>query len=106
MKTTVVRASRLALAADDEYVTPAGCTPKGRRASEYPRAQGADRSIDTARLDLSEVLTTLGIVRGGAAVRALWYVVSLVIFESGWFPLGGAKRWLLRLFGARSAAAW
>ena len=33
-------------------------------------------------------------------VRALWYVVSLVIFESGLFPLYGIKRWLLRRFGA------
>jgi putative colanic acid biosynthesis acetyltransferase WcaF len=33
-------------------------------------------------------------------VRATWYLVSLVIFESGWVPLNGLKRWLLRLFGA------
>lgn len=33
--------------------------------------------------------------------RYLWYFVSLVVFESGWFPVYGLKRWLLRLFGAR-----
>ena len=33
-------------------------------------------------------------------VRGLWYVVSLLIFESGWFPAYGLKRRILRLFGA------
>jgi putative colanic acid biosynthesis acetyltransferase WcaF len=35
-----------------------------------------------------------------APVRALWYVLSLVVFQSGWVPLYGIKRWLLRRFGA------
>lgn len=34
-------------------------------------------------------------------VRALWYVVSLAIFESGWVPFSWAKRWLLCRFGAK-----
>ena len=34
-------------------------------------------------------------------VCALWYFVSLAIFESGWLPWGGLKRWLLRCFGAK-----
>jgi putative colanic acid biosynthesis acetyltransferase WcaF len=33
--------------------------------------------------------------------RCLWYVVSQVVFESGWIPLSLPKAWLLRLFGAR-----
>jgi putative colanic acid biosynthesis acetyltransferase WcaF len=33
-------------------------------------------------------------------VRALWYVLSLAVFQSGWFPIYGIKRWLLRRFGA------
>ena len=33
-------------------------------------------------------------------VRALWYIVSLIVFESGWFPLSRAKSAILRLFGA------
>ncbi len=37
----------------------------------------------------------------GRVVRALWYLVSLLVFESGWVPLSRPKRWLLRLFGAR-----
>lgn len=33
-------------------------------------------------------------------VRALWYVTSLIVFESGWFPVYGLKSGLLRAFGA------
>lgn len=37
----------------------------------------------------------------GRLVRTLWYFVSLLFFESGWFPWSAAKRRLLRCFGAR-----
>jgi putative colanic acid biosynthesis acetyltransferase WcaF len=37
-------------------------------------------------------------------VRGLWSVLSLVVFESGWVPLYGIKRWLLRRFGASIGA--
>jgi putative colanic acid biosynthesis acetyltransferase WcaF len=37
----------------------------------------------------------------GLVVRAVWYIVSLVIFESGWVPLSCFKAFLLRLFGAQ-----
>lgn len=37
----------------------------------------------------------------GPLMRILWYYVSLVVFESGWFPVKAPKRWLLRLFGAK-----
>jgi putative colanic acid biosynthesis acetyltransferase WcaF len=33
-------------------------------------------------------------------ICALWYFLSLIVFESGWFPVYRLKRWLLRLFGA------
>jgi putative colanic acid biosynthesis acetyltransferase WcaF len=33
-------------------------------------------------------------------VRGLWYVLSLVVFQSGLVPLYAIKRWLLRRFGA------
>jgi putative colanic acid biosynthesis acetyltransferase WcaF len=33
-------------------------------------------------------------------VIGLWMLVSLVVFESGWFPVLGLKRILLRAFGA------
>jgi putative colanic acid biosynthesis acetyltransferase WcaF len=34
-------------------------------------------------------------------IRGLWYVISMLVFESGWVPLMAPKRWILRLFGAR-----
>lgn len=37
----------------------------------------------------------------GFVVRAIWYYVSLLVFESGWFPISGPKRFLLRFFGAK-----
>lgn len=37
----------------------------------------------------------------GFVVRTIWYYVSLWIFESGWFPVSGAKAAILRCFGAR-----
>ena len=37
----------------------------------------------------------------GWPIRCAWYFVSLLFFESGWLPLSGVKRWLLRQFGAR-----
>lgn len=36
----------------------------------------------------------------GTFVRTAWYFCSLLVFESGWFPLSGPKRTILRLFGA------
>jgi putative colanic acid biosynthesis acetyltransferase WcaF len=37
----------------------------------------------------------------GWLARGVWYFVGLLLFESGWVPLSGVKRWLLRRFGAR-----
>ena len=37
----------------------------------------------------------------GPLVRILWYFLSLLVFESGWIPMSGVKRRLLRLFGAQ-----
>ena len=36
----------------------------------------------------------------GAIVRIAWYYVSLIVFESGWFPVSGLKCRVLRWFGA------
>ncbi len=36
----------------------------------------------------------------GMLVRTAWYFVSVLVFESGWFPLSRLKTSLLRLFGA------
>jgi putative colanic acid biosynthesis acetyltransferase WcaF len=38
---------------------------------------------------------------GGKLGRIAWYFVSLVLFESGWFPLVRPKVAVLRIFGAR-----
>lgn len=37
----------------------------------------------------------------GLLVRTLWYYCSLVLFETGWFPVSGVKARILRLFGAK-----
>jgi putative colanic acid biosynthesis acetyltransferase WcaF len=37
----------------------------------------------------------------GIVVRTIWYYCSLLLFESGWFPLSGVKSRILRLFGAK-----
>lgn len=37
----------------------------------------------------------------GFVVRTVWYYLSLMVFESGWFPFNGLKLRLLRLFGAK-----
>ena len=34
-------------------------------------------------------------------VRALWYFISQLIFENGWFPFSGLKTALLGMFGAK-----
>lgn len=36
----------------------------------------------------------------GFVIRMIWYYVSLVVFESGWFPFSSMKSFVLRRFGA------
>ncbi len=36
----------------------------------------------------------------GFVVQTLWYFLSLLVFESGWFPVSSLKCRLLRMFGA------
>ena len=40
----------------------------------------------------------------GKFVQVLWYLVSVALFESGWFPIGRVKPAILRAFGARIGA--
>ena len=40
---------------------------------------------------------------GSAIKRGLWYIVSLVFFQSYLFPFSSLKRFLLRMFGAQIA---
>ncbi len=63
--------------------------------------QSLENSTDRSWVDLSSYDNRWYSPGRSHFVRALWYFVSLLIFESGWFPLGGPKRWLLRRFGAR-----
>jgi putative colanic acid biosynthesis acetyltransferase WcaF len=37
----------------------------------------------------------------GPLQRTAWYITSLIVFESGWFPIIRFKAWMLRCFGAR-----
>ena len=37
----------------------------------------------------------------GVLTRTFWYFVSVVVFESAWFPVSQLKCHILRLFGAR-----
>ncbi|QDS97395.1 WcaF family extracellular polysaccharide biosynthesis acetyltransferase [Adhaeretor mobilis] len=37
----------------------------------------------------------------GTLTRTLWYFCSLLFVESVWFPFGGCKLFLLRIFGAK-----
>lgn len=68
--------------------------------TESPPAASADPP-DAAWVDLSSY--TPGDYRPGRGpiVQLLWYLTSLALFESGWFPVSRAKPSLLRLFGAR-----
>jgi putative colanic acid biosynthesis acetyltransferase WcaF len=61
----------------------------------------AENSTDRAWVDLSSYDNRSYSPGRSRFARALWYLVSLAIFESGWVPLARPKCWLLRLFGAR-----
>lgn len=37
----------------------------------------------------------------GFVVRTLWYAVSVLFFESSWFPVSRPKAWILQIFGAK-----
>ena len=46
------------------------------------------------------VSATIGIAPDGDHSSAPYGTLSALVFESGWVPLMGPKRWLLRIFGA------
>src|SRR5271166_569418 len=58
-------------------------------------------SVDAEWVDLSSYDNRSYSPGRSRLVCAIWYFVSLAIFECGWVPLVLPKRWLLRLFGAR-----
>jgi putative colanic acid biosynthesis acetyltransferase WcaF len=60
-----------------------------------------DSAEDTAWIDLSRFDNRWYAPGRGRAVRGLWYLISLLFFESGWVPFMAPKRWILRRFGAK-----
>ena len=87
---------------------------EGRSADVVPDVKVSDRGVDAPTddaavaspindtwLDLSSYDNSWYSPGRSSVIRALWYVVSLAIFESGWVPFSRVKRWLLSLFGAK-----
>jgi putative colanic acid biosynthesis acetyltransferase WcaF len=70
----------------------------------YPAARtvsDAANPSNEAWVDLSDY-TPGGYRPGrGRLTQIVWYFVSVVVFESGWFPVSGLKCSILRAFGAR-----
>jgi putative colanic acid biosynthesis acetyltransferase WcaF len=56
---------------------------------------------DVASVDLSRYQNRSYSPGRRRLVRAAWYFISLLVFESGWFPFMGPKRVILRIFGAK-----
>ena len=81
---------------DPTTLDPAVASPSGDSLLAVPRAQWASLSAYSPPKDYSP--------GRGPLIRVLWYVASLVVFQSGWMPLYGIKRWLLRRFGAAVGA--
>ena len=68
---------------------------------EHPALSGEHQTNGPrAFVDLSSFSNTKYHAGRGVVVQTLWYYCSLVFFEGGWFPFGGIKVRLLRLFGA------
>jgi putative colanic acid biosynthesis acetyltransferase WcaF len=77
-----------------------------RTSSEFesliePASTDSGFHADVAWVDLSAFDNSDYDPGRGRFTRALWYAVSVVVFESGWFPLSRLKVTLLRLFGAK-----
>jgi putative colanic acid biosynthesis acetyltransferase WcaF len=76
--------------------------PDSLTSTAAPLADGVPPlPADRAWVDLSRFANPEYDPGRGVIARTLWYYVSLLVFESGWLPLSGVKRRLLRLFGAR-----
>ena len=59
------------------------------------------QSVEVVRSDLSRFENRWYSPGRGRFVRGVWYFISLLVYESGWFPMMGPKRAILRLFGAK-----
>jgi putative colanic acid biosynthesis acetyltransferase WcaF len=79
----------------------AGAALDGRRPERNTESAADPRATQTERWMSLADYTSGSFQAGGSFIaRMAWYVLSLIIFESGWFPLYSLKRRLLRLFGA------
>lgn len=69
-------------------------------ADAKPSTREDDAPSDRAWVDLSDY--TPGDYRPGRGkfTQVLWYLVSVALFESGWFPVARVKPAVLRAFGA------
>ena len=69
-------------------------------ASDHLEA-GVESADERSFIDLGEFANPEYDPGRGRLVRTIWYFVSLVVYESGWFPFGRLKARILRWFGAR-----
>ncbi len=70
-------------------------------ASEIPRSQDSASKDDASCVNLDKYCSREYDPGRGLLVRTIWYYVSLLVFEGGWFPFHGLKVLLLRRFGAK-----
>ena len=69
-------------------------------ATDDSHAESVSPADNRAWVDLASFSNSEYDPQRGLFVRAVWYFVSLLVFESGWFPLSRFKTALLRCFGA------
>lgn len=70
-------------------------------ASDLSSSTTPDSSDNSSFVDLGTFSNPQYDPGRGRLVRAVWYFLSVLIFESGWFPSSGVKASLLQYFGAR-----
>ena len=66
-----------------------------------PRHDASSSAESAAFVDLSSFSNKDYHPGRGRLAQLLWYYCSLLLFESGWFPLRRVKISILRLFGAK-----
>ena len=68
----------------------------GASSSEAAADPAASSWLELSTFDNSDYDPGRGIL-----VRTIWYFVSVIVFESGFFPVSGLKLRILRLFGGK-----
>ncbi len=80
--------------------TPAS-VPLQMQNQQCPPPLTSQVTSDGAWVDLSAYKNRLYSPGRGRIIRGVWYLISVLVFESGWFPMMRPKRAILRLFGAK-----